>query len=135
MEFDKKYFTVYRQGKEMTDQFYLDEDFNVPDMKRDVERIILSEGRVHVDDMKRVENYVRVTGTVIFKILYVTDEGDTKITSLEGKIPFEEMVYTDEEPLENIFMKCANADMTVTVIHSRKLNLKVVVDMKLSSDG
>ena len=135
MEFDKKYFTVYRQGKEMADQFYLDEDFNVPDMKRDVQRIILSEGKIHIEDMKRVENYVRVTGELIFKVLYVTDEGETKITSLDGKIPFEEMVYTDEEPLENIFVKCINTDLTVNVIHSRKLNIKAVVDMKLSSDG
>ena len=135
MECEKRYFTVYHQGKEMNDQFYLDEDFNVPDIKRDVQRIILSEGKVHIEDMKRVENYVRVTGEMIFKILYVTDEGETKITSLDGKIPFEEMVYTDEEPFENIFVKSINADLTVSVIHSRKLNLKAVVDMKLSSDG
>ena len=135
MECEKKYFTIYRQGKEMNDQFYLDEDFNVPDMKRDVARIILSEGKVHIEDMKRVENYVRVTGQLLFKVLYVTDEGETKITSLDGKVPFEEMVYTEEEPLENLFVKCVNADLTVNVIHSRKLNLKAVIDMKLLSDG
>ena len=49
MECEKRYFTVYHQGKEMNDQFYLDEDFNVPDIKRDVQRIILSEGKVHID--------------------------------------------------------------------------------------
>lgn len=135
MEFEKKYFTAYRQGKEISDQFFLDEDFNVPDVKRDVQRIILSEGKIHIEDIKRVENYVRVTGELLFKVLYVTDEGETKITSLEGRIPFEEMVYTDEEPLENIFVKCVNADLTVNVIHSRKLNIKAVVDMKLLSDG
>ena len=105
MEFEKKYFTAYRQGKEISDQFFLDEDFNVPDVKRDVQRIILSEGKIHIEDIKRVENYVRVTGELLFKVLYVTDEGETKITSLEGRIPFEEMVYTDEEPLENIFFR------------------------------
>ena len=100
MEFEKKYFNVYRQGREMTDQFYLDEDFNVPDMKRDVQRIVLSEGKIQIEDMKCVENYVRVTGDLLFKILYVTDEGETKITALDGKLPFEEMVYMEEEPLE-----------------------------------
>lgn len=135
MDCEKKCFTVYRQGKEMEDQFYLDEDFNVPDMKRDVQRIILSEGKIHIEDIKRVENYIRVTGEMLFKVLYVTDEGETKITSLDGKVPFEEMVYTDEEPLENIFVKGVNTDLTVNVIHSRKLNIKAVVDMKLSSDG
>lgn len=135
MECEKKYFTVYSQGKEMTDQFYLDEDYNVPDLKRDVQRIVLSEGKIHIEDIKRVENYVRVTGEMLFKVLYVTDEGETKITSLEGRLPFEEMVYTEEEPLENIFVKNVSVDLTVNVIHSRKLNLKAVVDMILMSDG
>lgn len=135
MEFEKKYFTVYQQGKEIEDQFYMDEDFNVPDMKRDVQRIILSEGKLHIEDMKRVENYIRVTGKMLFKVLYVTDEGETKITALDGKIPFEEMVYTEEIPLENIFIKSMNVDLTVNVIHSRKLNVKAIIDMKLASDG
>lgn len=135
MECEKRYFTMYQQGREIADQFFLDEDFNVPDMKRDIQRIILSEGKIHIGDMKRVENYIRVTGDMLFKVLYVTDEGETKITSLEGKLPFEEMVYTEEEPLENIFIKSVNVELSVEVIHSRKLNLKAVVDMKLMSDG
>ena len=135
MDYEKKYFTVYRQGKEIAEQFYLDEDFNVPDLKRDVQRIILSEGKVHIEDIKPVDNYVRVRGEVLFKVLYVTDEGETKITSLDGKIPFEEMVYTAEELLENIFVKNVNVDFTVSIIHSRKLNLKAVIDMVLLSDG
>ena len=135
MNCEKKYLTVYRQGKEMGNQFYLDEDFNVPDMKRDVQRIILTKGDIHIEDIRRMENNVRVTGDLMFKILYVTNEGQTKITSLDGKIPFEEMVYTEEEPLENIFVKNVNVDLAVHVIHSRKLNLKAVIDIKLLSDG
>ena len=135
MESEKKYFTVYRQGKELYDQFYLDEDFNVPDLKRDVKRIILGEGRLQVEEMKRVENYIRVMGKMLFKVLYVTDEGETKIASLEGKLPFEEMVYTEEDPKENIFLKSSSVDLSVNVIHSRKLNLKAVIEMKIASDG
>jgi len=135
MECEKKYFTMYQQGRELTDQFYLDEDFNVPDTRRDVQRIILSEGKVQIEELKCVENYLRVNGKLLFHVLYVTDEGETKITSLEGRIPFEEMVYTDGETMEHVFMKEASADLTVNIIHSRKLNLKAVIDLKIGSDG
>ena len=135
MEYQKKEFRMYRQGKEIQDQFYLDEDFNVPDAKRDVQRVILCDGKVEIEDTKRVENYIRVSGKVNFNILYVTDEGETKLTSLEGKLPFEEMVYTEEEPMENIFIKSSSAEVMVNVIHSRKLNLKATIGICISSDG
>jgi len=135
MDSEKKYFMIYQQGKEITDQFCLDDDFNVPDTKRDVQRIIMTEGNIQIDELKCVENYIRVIGKMLFKVLYVTDEGETKITSLEGKIPFEEMVYADEEVLDNVFAKEADINLSVNVIHSRKLNLKAVVDLKIASDG
>ena len=53
-------------GKKVISQFLLDEDFNVPDSKRDVERIIASEGTVKIEDMKMTENYVKVTGKLEF---------------------------------------------------------------------
>ena len=58
-------------GKKVISQFLLDEDFNVPDSKRDVERIIASEGTVKIEDMKMTENYVKVTGKLEFQVLYV----------------------------------------------------------------
>ncbi len=135
MELEKKSFVSYCQGKTIMDQFYLDEDINVPDLKMDVQRIVLDEGKIQIDDMKRVENYIRVTGKLLYKILYVTDEGERRIASLEGKLLFEEMVYTEEEPFENMFVKSKDAEITVTVIHSRKLNLKAVVELQVCSDG
>lgn len=135
MEFEKKEFTMYCQGNTITDQFYLDEDFNVPDMKRDVKRIILSEGKLQVEEMKQMENHIRVSGKISFRILYVTDEGETKPASLEGRLPFEEMVYVETPLLENLFLKAENVELSATVIHSRKLNLKVIAELQICSDG
>ena len=92
MEYEKKEFLVYRQGRTITDQFYIDDDYNVPDAKHDVKQVILGEGSLLIDDIKRVENYVRVSGKMNFKVLYATDEGQMRLAFLEGPIPFEEMV-------------------------------------------
>lgn len=135
MEYMKKQVQTYQTGKVITNQFYIDDDYNVPDVKSDVMRIVLGEGALNVEDMKVVENYIRVTGKMDFKILYVTEEGEARLSALEGKIPFEEMIYTEEEPKGSLFVKSSNIDLTVTTIHSRKLNLKALADIQVSSEG
>lgn len=135
MECEKKELNIYRQGKVITDQFYIDDDYNVPDIKSDVKEVILSEGTLTGLDMKIVENYIRVSGKLEFRILYVADEGDMRIASLEGRTAFEEMVYMEEAQEENLFIKSAQADLTVTMIHSRKLNIKALAELMICSDG
>ena len=135
MEYEKKEFTAYRQGRTIRDQFYIDDDYNVPDARHDVKRVILGDGVLQIEDIKRVENYVRVSGKMNFKVLYVTDEGEMRMAFLEGNIPFEEMVYVEEEPEENLFIKAMECDVNVTMINSRKLNIKALADIALCSEG
>lgn len=135
MEYMKNQVQTYRSGKPVMDQFYIDDDYNVPDVKSDVKQVILGEGRVIVEDMKRVENYIRVTGKMNFRILYVSEEGESRLASVEGRIPFEETVYMEQEPVGTLVVKQANTELTVTMIHSRKLNIKALVDMEIASEG
>lgn len=121
-------------GRRMTDQFYVDGDVNVPDSKNDIGRIVYSQGKLKVDDMKVVENYVRVSGKVLYQILYMIDDGEQRMSSLQGKLPFEEMVYTEEEPKGTVFLKEGDAELSVSLIHSRKLSLKAMVELELSSE-
>ena len=48
MELVKKMIHFNDAGKKVTAQFFLDEDYNVPDAKNDVGRIVLSEGKLRV---------------------------------------------------------------------------------------
>ena len=41
----------YHPGRKTFDQFYLDEDYNVPDAKQDVRRIIKGLGTVKIEDV------------------------------------------------------------------------------------
>ena len=135
MEYVTKQMQTYQTGKSITDQFYIDDDYNVPDAKGDVKRVILGEGTLHVEDMKVVENYIRASGKLNFKVLYVTDEGENRLSCLEGRIPFEEMIYLEQEPIGNLFVQSSSVDLTVTVIHSRKLNLKTLAELTICSEG
>lgn len=134
MDYEKREMDVYRQGKEITDQFYIDDDYNVPDAKNDVRTVILAEGTLSVEDMKVVENYIRVSGKMNFRVLYATDSEEPQLASLEGRLPFEEMIYTEDGQEGNLFIKSAQADLTASLIHSRKLNIKALAEITICSE-
>ena len=133
MEFVTREIRKNEMGNCITDQFVLDEDYNVPDSKRDVERIVVSEGRIKIDDVKPVENYIRVTGKIEFQILYAGEGMDPVLCSLEGKLPFEEMLYAEDNHF-TYEVKCTKVDLQTSMIHSRKLRLKAVIDVELESE-
>lgn len=134
MELVKKQIHSNRIGKKMIDQFLIDEDYNVPDTKNDVRRVVVSEGRIKIEEIKPVENYIRVTGKLHFQILYVTDGIEPSLDSLEGKVPFEEMVYAEDGTDGQFIVRDARADFNVSVIHSRKLNIKAMAELEMNSE-
>ena len=68
MELVKKQIHANQVGKKMVDQFLVDDDFNVPDTKNDVQRVVAGEGTVKIEDVRPVETYKSDTGKLYFKI-------------------------------------------------------------------
>ena len=62
MEYQKKEIRIFQNGRTVNDQFYIDGDYNVPEAKQDVGKIILSNGMLRVEEMKQVESYLKVSG-------------------------------------------------------------------------
>jgi len=133
MEIITKQIEMNQEVKRLTDQFVLDEDFNVPDSKNDVEKIVSSEGILHIDEIRPVENYLRVQGYVKFQILYMAEGIEPVFSGLEGKIPFVEMVYVEEKANLNYELQHARAEIAVQMIHSRKLRIKAMGELNLVS--
>ena len=120
--------------RKLTNQFMLDEDFNVPDIKNDMKKIVMSEGHVRVDEIKPMENYLRVQGKVEFQILYVAEGFEPNFSCLDGKIPFVEMVYVEEGADKNLDIKSVTVELNSSMVHSRKLRIKAMVEMELESE-
>ena len=135
MEVITKQIETNQIEKSVTDQFMLDEDFNVPDSKGDVARIVMSEGWVQIDETKPTENYLRVQGKVEFKVLYVAEGYDPNFCCLEGKIPFVEMVYVEDGADRNLEMKRVHTELNVSMVHSRKLRIRAMVELELLSES
>ena len=120
-------------GKKVISQFLLDEDFNVPDSKRDVERIIASEGTVKIEDMKMTENYVKVTGKLEFQVLYVGEGLEASLCSMAGSLPFEEKIYVED--MSGIYeVKYSRVELQTMMIHSRKLRVKSMIELEIEAE-
>ena len=44
------------------------------------------------------------------------------------------MIYLEQEPDGNLVLKTADVDLTVTVIHSRKLNIKTLAEITIGME-
>lgn len=135
MELIRRPIHYTQEGKSIFDQFYLDEDYNVPEQKEDVQRIIQGSAECRPEDVRPVENYVKITGKVYFRILYMTASGDSKPAVLEGKIPFEEMVYAESDGNESFFIRNMRTEFTSSVVHSRKLSLRVMTELEIARES
>ena len=134
MEIITKQFEMNRMGKIIGNQFVLDEDYNVPDSRQDVKRIIMAEGNLIIDEMKRVENHLRFIGKMEFQVLYETDNRMPIFASLEGQLPFDEMLYLDEAFDENFVLRNKGVDLKIHIVHSRKLRVKALIDLEIQRE-
>lgn len=133
MEFVTREIQTNQVGKRVISQFMMDEDFNVPDSKRDVQRIIASEGALKIDDVKTVDNHVKVVGKLEFQVLYVGEGLEASLCCMAGKIPFEEKMYVEDA--SGIYeMKNSRVDLQAMLIHSRKLRMKAMIELEVESE-
>lgn len=134
MELEKRQVQTKKKGKEITTQFPVQEDYNVPDTKADAKELLLKEGKVQIRKVQPGEHGVLVCGDILFSLLYATDSPESKLQSLEGKLPFEELMYTDEKEKTEYRVQEVKIDFQAGLIHSRKVSIKAVLDLTLQRE-
>lgn len=134
MELIQKQVRYTQEEKRIFDQFYVDEDYNVPDTKEDVGQIIRAKGTVKVEDISQMENYLRVSGKFYFQILYMIDSVDSKPSALEGKIPFEEMVYVESPGTDTFYIENVRAEFNASLVHSRKIGIHTMIELEIGRE-
>lgn len=125
-----------RQIGKAESQITLDDDYNVPDYRPDIIKIINEQGELRFDETKAVSGAVWVKGRLIFRILYRSDQENGKISCLKGEMPFQEKINIQGlSEYDPVHLMGEIEDLTVGVIHSRKLNVRAVVVLKALSEG
>ena len=135
MELLKKYIHMSREKGEAVTQITLDDDFNVPDAKPDLIRIIMDRGEIRLDETNITQGHVWLKGALRFSMLYRSDQETGKIDSLTGEIPFQESLAIDgvnEYDTANIGWEME--DLSLGIINSRKVSVKALVVLKATVD-
>ena len=134
MEISKKKILTSSAGRYVTDQFTLEEDYNVPDNRDDIGRVIACDGSTVIGEIKKTDSYLTIVGEINFKVLYVTDSVDPGLSSMEGNLPFEETVYIEEEDKADYIVNTNRVEFTVDLIHSRKMALRILIELGIHSE-
>ncbi len=116
-------------------QITLDDDYNVPDYRADIVKIIREQGELKLEEVKPAAGAVWIKGKLIFKILYRSDQESGKISCLKGELPFQEKLNMEElSEYDPVKASYEIEDLTVGVIHSRKLNVRAVLVLRAESE-
>ncbi|MBQ7795449.1 MAG: DUF3794 domain-containing protein [Lachnospiraceae bacterium] len=134
MELVKKRIHMNRRRKSVTSQMTLDDDFNVPDSMDDVDQLILDSGEIQIESARNQGERVAVKGKLSFRILYRAPDG--QVMTLAGAIPFDENVNMPElQEQDDIQVSWELDDLNVSMINSRKLNVKALVTLHIQAEA
>ncbi len=120
-------------------QITLDDDFNVPDNKEDIEVIVKEWGNVRVDNVKVTADRADVAGCLDFALLYVgkgAGMGDkAPVVCMSGSMNFSDNINLSAEA-DNALVSCKAKleDITIKAINSRKISVKALVCITVTAE-
>jgi hypothetical protein len=109
-------------------QLTLDDDFNVPDVKPDIYKIIKEQGGVKINDVKMLNSKLMVKGSLYFNMLYLSDENQRPVHNISGEVPFEEVIQLNDTCAgDDAIVNWELEDLSTGIINSRKISVKSIV--------
>lgn len=127
MKILKKNIHMLERKSQAENQLTFDEDFNVPDCKPDIRRMIQKKGEILMEEVQVGEGKAHIRGSLHFQLLYVSDTPGGQIACLEGNFPVSEELHLEGlKSGDKVCLKWEMEDLTLHVVNSRKLNLKAV---------
>lgn len=111
-------------------QITLEDDFNVPDTKPDVDRIVTEDGNIEISESNILNGKLMVKGVLHFQLLYISQESDQLVHNIQGKIEFDEMVNMEQlQSGDDVKVNWDLEDLNISLINSRKISVKSVVSL------
>lgn len=128
MELKTTYIHMNREKGRALSQITLDDDYNLPDYKPDIVKVMKEKGEIQFEEVKVSEGHILVQGALKFWILYRSDQDEKKLDCLTGSIPFTETISLEgAEELDPVQMSAKVEDLSIEIINSRKLGVRALV--------
>ncbi len=118
----------------VTTQITLEDDFNVPDVKPDIVKLLKSTGEVLIDSQQSMDGKLLFSGKLLFKFLYVTGQSQSPVACMKGEIPFSESMYLPDgaDTAADIHIDTQIEDLSVGIINSRKVSVNSILSIALT---
>lgn len=116
-------------------QITFDDDYVIRDNKPDVAKIVAINSALVTDEIKCLKDALWIEGKVLFEALYRSDGRSMEPESLQGEVLFQEKIPLDGL-CENDHVKVHLdiEDIAFTVINSRKLSLRGVINLEIIAE-
>ncbi len=135
MELQKVKIHRKQENGSAVSQITLDDDYNVPDYRPDIMKVLKEKGELRFDEVKAGSGAVWVKGSLLFSVLYRSEGGSGKISCLKGEIPFQEKLNLDGlQEFGKVRAAGEIEDITIGVINSRKLNVRALVVLRATAE-
>ena len=126
MQIRKEYIHQNCLKKQTGTQLKIEEDYNLSENQRDVEKIILEKGKIRLHEVRAEENRVLLHGFLEFAVLYQGEDGE--LYPLSGSIGFSDNIRVEGiREGDNIRLKWDVEDLEVGILNSRKLSIRSLV--------
>ncbi|MDP4091888.1 MAG: DUF3794 domain-containing protein [Bacillota bacterium] len=113
-------------------QTIFENDIIVPDTKPDVAHILLLDGNTFIKSAEVLQDTVQINGGINYKILYIPDEPDQSIKSINTSSSFSQEI---DVPGARTGMKCVLKPdiehIDFNILNGRKINTKAIVKMNI----
>lgn len=115
-------------------QMTLDDDFNVPDVNPDIDKIIEEAGEIKITDAKPADGKIIVRGKLEFAVLYISNNMNQPLHKMSGSISFEESLNMDQlDENDEIKVNWDMEDLRTRMINSRKISVRSIVSLTASA--
>lgn len=117
-------------------QIAVEDDINISDTKPDVTEVVFDKGELYIDEIKVGTDYANVKGKFVFSVLYYSAEGEKPLYSMAGAIAVEEHVTMEGVKTgDSVTVQQHLEDLSVMMINSRKISVRALITLHLTSDG
>ncbi len=128
LEFVREMIKVSQVIGEDSSQTVVENDIIVPDVKPDIAQILLLDGDVYANRTEAMHDKIMVTGTILFKILYIPDDSNDNIKSINTSVPFSYgMDMTGSRQGMNCKVNCDIEHIDYEILNGRKINIKTIL--------
>lgn len=111
-------------------QTVVENDIIVPDIKPDIARVLLLDGDVYVNSAEAVQDKILVNGTIHYNILYVSDEPEQPIKSINASAGFScGLDVPNSRAGMKCKVKCDTEHVEYEILNGRKVNIKAIIKL------